>query len=419
MISIVQNFRERVKRKVEKTFSGQGKVGKRVICEIMTGIIASRDIKLSSISRSMNEGTEIKYTIKRLSRNIAKNNYVDEINAVMVKEVFSDTQGQEDISIDFSDIRKEYGKKMESLSKIYDGSEKEIGEGYDMLLCSVIKGNKIIPTYIDTHSSKGIDYDTRWNKLKILLDSLIAQKRSGKMLGTLLMDRGFDAERHYKYMINNGLDFIVRMKTNREIQIKKKVMNVGMIYDHMSKCEYLSEVIHEEKKKNTKIKIGYSAIKIKGIKEELTIVVIKSELYLDPMYLITNKKCLCNEAAKKIYEKYLRRWGIETLIRTLKEEYNIEDVRLLRYKGIRNIISLAFYCLYLLSKIVYNTGHGTHYVNKYLVKIGKRIKKEGIFLYHAISQGLSVVLSAYKKKILFYPKIRVAELELFNSRIFG
>lgn len=63
------------------------------------------------------------------------------------------------------------------------------------------------------------------------------------------------------------------------------------------------------------------------------------------MYLITNKKCSCNQSAKLIYEKYLQRWGIETLIRTLKEEYNIEDVRILKYQGIKNIISLAsFVC---------------------------------------------------------------------------
>ena len=34
------------------------------------------------------------------------------------------------IAIDPGDIRKKYGKKMEYIAKIRDGSEKEIGEGY-------------------------------------------------------------------------------------------------------------------------------------------------------------------------------------------------------------------------------------------------------------------------------------------------
>jgi hypothetical protein len=419
MENIIQNFKERVKRKVEKTFSEIGKVGKRTICEIMTGIVKSKDVKLSKIGRSLNEEIAIQYTIKRLSRNIVKNNYVDRINDVVVKEVFSDRQGDEDISIDISDIRKYYAKKMGSICKIYDGSEKEIGKGYEMLLCSVGKGKKIIPTYIDTYSNKGMDYDTRWHKVKKIFDQLIKQKKSGKVIGTILLDRGFDSERTFKYLINNDLDFIVRMKGKRKIQIGKREMKVSEIYSHMSKQEHMSEVIHEEKKKNTKINIGYSKIKIDGIEKELTVVVVKSEYYPEPMYLLTSKKCSCSESAKKIYEKYLRRWGIETLIRTLKEEYKIEDVRLLKYQSIRNIISLAFFCLYLLSKIVYSIGHGTFFLNRYLAKIGKRIKKDGFFLYHAISEGLSIVLSSHKKKILFYPKIKMQELELFNPRFFG
>ena len=39
------------------------------------------------------------------------------------------------IAIDPGDIRKKYAKKMELLSKIYDGSEHEIGEGYH--LCKI------------------------------------------------------------------------------------------------------------------------------------------------------------------------------------------------------------------------------------------------------------------------------------------
>lgn len=419
MLPIVQNSKERIKRKIEKVFSEKGKVIRKTLCEIMLGIMISKDVKLSSISRSLNELTDIKYTIKRLSRNISKEEYVAEINKVIIKEVFSSTIGEEIVSVDLSDIRKVYGKKMEELATIYDGSEKEKGQGYEMLLCGIVKGSKIIPTYMDTYSRTGKDYDTRWDKIKKLLEMVVEQKKAGKMIGTIVMDRGFDAVEYYKYMINKDLDFIVRMKTDRNIQMSKKEMKIGEIYEHMSKREYLSEVIHEERKKNTRIKVGYSTIKVEGIKEELTIVVIKSKYYREPMYLITNKKCSSSGSAKIIYEKYLRRWGIETLIRTLKEEYNIEDVRLLKYKGIRNIVSLAFFCLYLVSKIVYKIGHGTEYVNKYLVKIGKRIKKDGIFLYHAVSQGLSVALSTHKKKIPFYPKIRVIELELFNPRFFG
>jgi len=419
MSAIIQNIRERIRRKVNKVCKGSGKVEHKTMCDLMLGISSSRDVKLSNIGRSLHEETEIKYTIKRLSRNVIKYDYVDRINGVMTKEVLNDSQGTEIVIIDISDIRKNYGKKMEAISTVYDGSEKELCQGYEMLVSGVITKSRIIPTYIEAYSSKGKDYDTRWYKSKKLLDMLVAEKNRGKSIGTIVMDRGFDSQTYYKYMINKGLGFIVRLKLNRNIELLKKTMKVGESYEFMRKKEYLSEVIHNGKKKKTKIRIGYATIKLGSLDEPLTIVMIKSKLYAEPMYLITNKRCNSRESAKIIYEKYLQRWGIETLIRTLKEEYNIEDVRILKYKGIKNIISLAFFCLFLLSKIVYSIGHNTHFIKIYLLSKGRKIRKIGAFLYHAVSYAISVELLADKKKICFYPKIILKQPELFNLKFFG
>jgi hypothetical protein len=354
-----------------------------------------------------------------LSRNIRKYEYVKRTNEVMINETLSRSTGKEVIAIDISDIIKEYGKKMENLYKVYDGSKKEIGNGYEMLLSSSIIGGKITPIYLETYSSKGKDYDRRWYKIKKLLNMINKQKKSGRAIGTLVMDRGFDATEYYKYMINSDLDFIVRLKLNRNIEAFKRNIKVEDVFDIISTREHLSEVLHEKKKKKTKIKIGYTEIKIEGIDRKLTLVVIKSKYYSEPMYLITNKKCSCSQSAKLIYEKYLQRWGIETLIRALKEEYNIEDVRILKYQGIKNIISLAFFCLFIVSKIVYSIGHNTEFIKRYLIKKGKRIKKDGLFLYHAVSNGISSLLLAYKKKIVFYPIFRCTQYVLFNSKFFG
>jgi hypothetical protein len=43
--------------------------------------------------------------------------------------------------------------------------------------------------------------------------------------------------------------------------------------------------------------------------------------------------------AKKIYRLYLRQWKIEQLIRFLKESYDLENVRVSKYRALRNVIS--------------------------------------------------------------------------------
>lgn len=265
MSAIIQNLRERIKRKVDKVCKGSGKVERKSMSEIMLGIMKSKDIKLSSIGRSLEEDTELKYIIKRLSRNIRKYEYVKRTNEVMINETLSRSTGKEVIAIDMSDVIKEYGKKMENLCKVYDGSKKEIGNGYEMLLSSSIIGGKITPIYLETYSSKGKDYDRRWYKIKKLLNMMSKQKKSGRAIGTLVMDRGFDAKEYYKYMINNDLDFIVRLKLNRNIEAFKRNIKVEDVFDIISTREHFGEVLHEKKKKKTKIKIGYTEIKIEGI----------------------------------------------------------------------------------------------------------------------------------------------------------
>jgi hypothetical protein len=51
------------------------------------------------------------------------------------------------IAIDPGDIRKRYAKKMELLGKIYDGSEKEVGEGYHLckIVAADIESTRVIP----------------------------------------------------------------------------------------------------------------------------------------------------------------------------------------------------------------------------------------------------------------------------------
>jgi hypothetical protein len=65
MSAIIQNLRERIKRKVDKVCKGSGKVERKSMSEIMLGIMKSKDIKLSSIGRSLEE-----YRIKIYNKTI-------------------------------------------------------------------------------------------------------------------------------------------------------------------------------------------------------------------------------------------------------------------------------------------------------------------------------------------------------------
>ena len=98
---------------------------------MLYGIQAAKDVKLSNIARTLKEDQALIKTEDRLSRSLDDEDLTDAINEEICRLGASKVTDDIVIAIDPGDIRKKYAKKMEQSSKIYDGSEHEIGEGYE------------------------------------------------------------------------------------------------------------------------------------------------------------------------------------------------------------------------------------------------------------------------------------------------
>src|SRR4030043_1054174 len=109
---------------------GLPKAKQRLVREILYGIQAGKDIKLSSITRSLNEPIPLIKTEDRLSRNLDDRDFTEEINRQICRLGSKNVLDDMVIAIDPGDIRKKYATKMEGLCKIHDGSEHEIGVGF-------------------------------------------------------------------------------------------------------------------------------------------------------------------------------------------------------------------------------------------------------------------------------------------------
>ena len=130
----------RIKAQLSK-FSGiiskdYSKAKKKLIKELLYGIQASKDVKLSNVSRSLNEGISLLKTEDRLSRNLDDADFTEGINQQICRLGSSRVLEDMVIAIDLGDIRKKYADKMEYLCGIHDGSENEVGKGY--WLCKAV-----------------------------------------------------------------------------------------------------------------------------------------------------------------------------------------------------------------------------------------------------------------------------------------
>ena len=100
---------------------GFRKPKRRLVKEMLCGIQASKDVKLSNISRPLKEGQALIKTEDRLSRNLDDEDFTDSINEEILRLSAPRVTADMVIAIDPGDIRKRYAKKMKFLEKVYDG----------------------------------------------------------------------------------------------------------------------------------------------------------------------------------------------------------------------------------------------------------------------------------------------------------
>jgi hypothetical protein len=133
---------------------GYHKPKQRLIKEMLYGIHGSKDVKLSNIARTLKEDQALIKTEDRLSRNLDDVDFTDGINDEICRLAAPKITDDMVIAIDPGDIRKKYARKMEFLGKVYDGSEKEIGNGYPLCkaVASDIESKKVIPLYCEAYS---------------------------------------------------------------------------------------------------------------------------------------------------------------------------------------------------------------------------------------------------------------------------
>ena len=90
-------------------------------------------------------------------------------------------------------------------------------------------------------------------------------------------------------------------------------------------------------------------------------------------------------------ESYLGRWRVEETIRFIKQSYRLEDIRLLTYDRLRNLVTLVlvaayFACVYLgkRAKLALLVGH--------IERAAKRIYGIPEFRFYAIADGIKQLL---------------------------
>jgi hypothetical protein len=361
----------------------------RLIKEMLYGIQASKDVKLSNIARTLKEKQSLIKTEDRLSRNLDDNDFTDGINDEICRLAATKVTDDMVIAIDPGDIRKKYAKKMEFLGKVYDGSENEIGEGYPVckVVATDIESKKVIPLYCEAYSHKAEDIESE--NTQIIKAVKMIMKHMGDK-GIHAMDRGGDRGRFYKYYLERDkpIRFVIRVK-ERDLLHKGKRKHCSDIALCLPTPHETVLIIYEDgKEKRRKVQYNAIPVKLPSYSHKLYFVVVRG-FGIKPMMLLTscmvdiNKK----ESIWRIIEYYLARWKCDESYRYIKQCYNLEDIRVRSYISIRNIVVLVLAVSYFAAVYI-----GQSIKLKMLVEriflVSKRFFGVPSFFNYAIADGI-------------------------------
>jgi hypothetical protein len=360
----------------------------KFVGDMLYGIQAAQDVKLSEIARALDAPISMKKQEDRLSALLARNDIEDKISRFIpslgAKRIAQDSL----IVIDPSDIQKLYAQKMEYLAHVRDGSTGKIGNGYTLCLAVACDSGQraITPLNLKLWSTEAKGFISQNAEILAIIDTIRAH---AKQRGIYVVDRGGDGDWLFDGLHERGLDFIIRLVGNRKLCHGKRAV---LASDLAASCrmKYTEGVKRETQEGVKTYELQYGVMRValpQRPEVPLHLVVVRGYGDAPMMLLTTLAQTDSRTALWQVVEGYLTRWRVEDALRFIKQSYNLEDIRVMRYQRLKNMLALLlavvyFTCVWLAGRLRCEilTSNITH--------AAKRIYGVSEFLYYAVADGI-------------------------------
>lgn len=146
----------------------------KFVTQMLFGIQASQDVKLSNVGRALGEAIPLIRTEMRLSRNLKCAELEAALTTKLVEMASARIQQDTVLALDLSDIRKEYALKMEHLAPVWDGSTGETHPGYWLLdvTGAEVRGSEIVPVCQKLFSTEAQEFRSENAEILAMVDQV-------------------------------------------------------------------------------------------------------------------------------------------------------------------------------------------------------------------------------------------------------
>ena len=159
--------------------------------QMLYGMQAAQDVKISSIARALGEDIALKKTEERLSHHLAAPGMAQTINDVLAQAAADQVKDDTLIVIDPGEIRKTYARRMPYLAKVRDGSTGDLVPGYWSCIAVACfpDQRRVIPLHLRLWSADAPDCVSENHQI---LEVVRTIHRTTHGRGIYVIDRGGD-----------------------------------------------------------------------------------------------------------------------------------------------------------------------------------------------------------------------------------
>lgn len=369
------------------------KTARRFVGEALYGIVTRKSLRLSEIARSLNESIRLIKTENRLSRQAARPGLAKKIERFVLSQsahrVCKDTL----LVLDPSDIIKPYAEKMEHLARVRDGSEGGYGNGYWLCQVAAVEcgGHEITPLVNRLWSQAAPGHLSENNEILKCIDAVSEYTGSN---GIWVIDRGGDRMSLFEQMIPKKQRFLIRLVGNRHLIFQGKRI---LAEELATQCQtkYIDNVTKQRpdgSERNIELCYGMCPVTLPGFETTPLCLVVLYGFGDKPLLILTTEPLKnSRKSLSWAIEAYLTRWRIEDTLRFSKQTYALEDVRVLGYESLRNMMALTLLAMSF-TMLWLDRREKLAVLTRHALTAAKRLFGIADFRYYAIADGLSEIL---------------------------
>lgn len=364
----------------------------RFVREMLYGLQAQQDVKLSSIARALGEDIRPKKTEERLSHHLAAPGLARVINEQIVEHAAERVKQDTLIVVDPTDVRKTHARHMPYLATVRDGSTGEFVPGYWACVAVACEPGRrrMTPLQMRLWSADAPDFESENTQLLQMIDTIRAATHNR---GVYVIDRGGDRMKLFSPLLARGLRFIVRLVGDRHLRYRNQVLSAHAVAADCPTA-FTESLIKQDVNGEHRLQLhyGFRPVQLPDHPEPLFLVVVRG-LGHEPLMLLTN--VALHRSRKSLWyvvQGYLTRWLVEETIRFIKQSYHLEDLRVLNYERLRNLVAMVLAAAYF-AAVWLGESLKLAVLTTRITQAAKRLFGVPDFHYYALADGLAVLFT--------------------------